>query len=142
MIGVVKWFGKLPDVDGKMVGIECPERIPKALLEKFVQEAKGGENADGTYGGKKYFDGKEQRSIFISVNKMKKVIQGETLLSQMKTLTKEIKAQHAEISALKDQINLAGKDVPANFGSNPAEVKPDDSSDKSINSFLEREIKK
>jgi len=141
LVGVVKWFGVLPGV-GKMVGILCPERIPRAVLEKFVQQAKGGEKADGSYGGEKYFDGVEERSIFIPVTKMKKVISGETLLGQMKNLTKEIKSQRDEISALQDQINLADKAVPANFGANPAEVKPDDSSDKGINSFLEREIKK
>jgi len=141
LIGVVKWFGTLPGHKTKMVGILCPERIPTNLLEKFVEQAQGGKEADGTFNGEKYFEGQKDRSIFIPVSKMRKVISGETLLGQMKNLTKQIKAQRDEISALEDEINLADKAIPANFGAKP-EVQPDDSSDKGIQKFLEREIKK
>merc|ERR1719204_2181373 len=124
-----------------MVGILVPERIPSAVLEKFVEQSKGGEKADGTFNGEKYFEGQKDRSIFIPVSKMRKVISGETLLGQMKSLTKQIKAQRDEISALEDQINLADKAVPANFGAKP-EAQPDDSSSAAIAQFLQREVKK
>jgi len=68
LVGVVKWFGVLPGV-GKMVGILCPERIPRAVLEKFVQQAKGGEKADGTYGGEKYLKGKKNDRFLFQFRK-------------------------------------------------------------------------
>jgi len=144
LIGVVKWFGQLPGKGEKerFVGIALPERIPQGMREKFSEAVGGGNEADGTFNGKKYFECEAGRALFIPVKSMKKVISGEQLLSQMKNLTKEIKAQKDEISALQDEINLAGKEVPADFGTQQAVAAPDDNSDKGIAAFLQKEIKK
>jgi len=141
LIGVVKWFGQLPGKGEKerFVGIALPERIPQGLREKFSEAVAGGHEADGTYNGKKYFECEAGRALFIPVKSMKKVISGEALLSQMKNLTKEIKAQKDEISALQDEINLAGKEVPADFGTQQVVAAPDDNSDKGIAAFLQKE---
>lgn len=141
LIGVVKWFGSLPGQKDKWVGIACPETIPSGVLEKFCEIVGGGNDADGTYKGKQYFECTKGTALFIKRQAMKKIIHGEQLLAQMKALTKEIKAQRDEISALNDEILLAGKFKPKEFGSQK-EIAVEDSSDQGVASFLQKEIKK
>jgi len=140
LIGVVKWFGSLPGQSDKMVGIACPETIPTAVLDKFKEQYGGGDGT-GAYQGKKYFECEPGRALFIPRTSMKKVISGEQLLSQMKALTKEIKSQRDTISALNDEINLAGKHKPQEFGSQQ-EISVEDNSDAGVQAFLQKELKK
>jgi len=142
-LGVVKWFGSLPGVKNKFVGIATPEHIPSALMEAFTaQEPLVPQAGDGTFQGKRYFQCDKSKGLFINPALMHKVISGEKLLGQMKALTKQLKQQKDEISALHDQIILAGNQVPANFGTTTSAAEPGDSSDKGVSQFLQKEIKK
>merc|ERR1719210_1475507 len=127
LVGTIKFIGKIATDEGPevMVGIKLGE---------------GTGDSDGSYKGVRYFESPKNGSIFIPPTEVQKIIKAEDLLNKIVFLNKKKKNNNAEISKLRDELNLA-KNSPAPKLAGGAQKKDGDS-DSEIASFLDTEIKK
>jgi len=130
LVGTIKFIGKITVDSAKepevMVGIKLGE---------------GTGDSDGSYKGVRYFDSPKNGAIFIPPTEVQKIIKAEDLLNKIVFLNKKKKNNNAEISRLKDELNLA-KNSPAPKLAGGDAQKKDGDSDGEIASFLDSEIKK
>merc|ERR1719361_1005296 len=133
LVGTIKFIGKIT-VDSA--------KEPEVVVGIKLGEGTG--DSDGSYKGVRYFESPKNGSIFIPPTEVQKIIKAEDLLNKIVFLNKKKKNNNAEISKLRDELNLA-KNSPAPklaASASGGAQKKDGDSDGEIASFLDSEIKK